>query len=177
MPEHSGVSRGSWGPMAFGKPSRNTAPEVSLDLTDRLSPYGETDSASSVSGSESSPAAPLRLLIVDDLPAIRTMMTLAVSLVDGIAIVGEAGDGAEAVELCGRLQPDVVLLDVDMPGMDGITAIPLIQAAHSSVKVAMYSNDNLAEAASLAAGADAYFLKLATTPGSLLTQLQDLCRP
>ena len=162
--------------MAFGKPSRTTPPEASLDLTDRLSPYGETDVATSVAEPALHPTGTLRLLIADDLPAIRTMMTLAVSLVDGIAIVGEADDGAEAVELCGRLQPDVVLLDVDMPGMDGITAIPLVRAAHPGVKVAMYSNDNLAEAASLAAGADAYFLKLVTTPSSLLTQLQDLCR-
>ncbi|GAC1380392.1 MAG: hypothetical protein NVSMB4_09340 [Acidimicrobiales bacterium] len=168
--------------MAFGKPARNTPPEASLDLTDRLSPYGETDTASPAPGrpagpdSALHPMASVRLLIADDLPAIRTMMTLAVSLVDGIAIVGEANDGAEAVELCGRLHPDVVLLDVDMPGMDGITAIPLIRAAHPGVKVAMYSNDGTAERASLAAGADAYFLKLATTPSSLLGQLQDLCR-
>ncbi|GAC1588200.1 MAG: hypothetical protein NVS3B21_03730 [Acidimicrobiales bacterium] len=162
--------------MAFGKPSRNTPVEASLDLTDRLSPYGETDAATSVAESALHATESLRLLIADDLPAIRTMMTLAVSLVDGIAIVGEADDGAEAVELCGRLQPDVVLLDVDMPGMDGITAIPLVRAAHPGVKVAMYSNDNLAEAASLAAGADAYFLKLATTPSSVLAQIQDLCR-
>lgn len=168
--------------MAFGKPARSTPTEVSLDLTDRLSPYGETDAATAAPGRSSDPdparhpTASVRLLIADDLPAIRTMMTLAVSLVDGIAIVGEANDGAEAVELCGRLHPDVVLLDVEMPGMDGITAIPLVRAVHPGVKVAMYSNDSTAERASLAAGADAYFLKLATTPGSLLAQLQELCR-
>jgi two-component system response regulator AlgR len=70
----------------------------------------------------SPPEAPLRVLVVDDEPPARDRLRRLLAEVPGVAVVGEAGHGLEALELCGRLDPDVVLLDVRMPGMDGIEA-------------------------------------------------------
>lgn len=162
--------------MAFGRPTRREPEEASLDLSERLSPYEDPDTGPEPSRSH--PAGrvgvDVRLVIVDDLPAIRTMMTLAVSLCDGIRLVGEAGSAAEAIEVCTRVQPDAILLDVEMPTMDGLEAIPLLRAAASSAKVAMYSNDDLSREASIDAGADAFFLKLDTRPTEVLDQIKQL---
>jgi two-component system response regulator AlgR len=66
--------------------------------------------------------APLRVLVVDDEPPARDRLRRLLAEVPAVAVVGEAGNGHEALDLCGRLDPDVVLLDVRMPGMDGIEA-------------------------------------------------------
>lgn len=65
---------------------------------------------------------PLRVLVVDDEPPARERLRRLIDELPGIEVAGEAGDGREALELCTRLDPDVVLLDVRMPGMDGIEA-------------------------------------------------------
>jgi two-component system response regulator AlgR len=67
------------------------------------------------------PAA-IRVLIVDDEPPARERLRRLLVDVEDVAVVGEAGNGVEAVESCARLSPDVVLLDIRMPGMDGIEA-------------------------------------------------------
>jgi DNA-binding NarL/FixJ family response regulator len=63
-----------------------------------------------------------RVLLVDDQPLLRTGFRMILSAEGDLAVVGEAGDGASAVELARRLKPDVVLMDIRMPGMDGIQA-------------------------------------------------------
>lgn len=60
------------------------------------------------------------VLIVDDEPPARARLRQLLEDIDGFSIVGEAGHGAEALQLCDRLQPDVVLLDIRMPGLDGL---------------------------------------------------------
>ena len=80
----------------------------------------------------------VRVLLVDDLPDIRLVMRLLLEADGRCDVVGEAADGAEAVRLAGELHPDAVVLDLRMPGMDGISALPLIRgAAPGAVVVAL----------------------------------------
>jgi DNA-binding NarL/FixJ family response regulator len=69
----------------------------------------------------------VRMLVVDDLPTIREGLCLRLALEPDLVVVGTAGCGERALTLAGQLQPDVVLLDVVMPGMDGITATRLLR--------------------------------------------------
>ena len=79
----------------------------------------------------SSPAAevPVRLLVVDDSPSIRAVIRAMLEDDEGIRIVGEAGTGGEAVEMARMLRPGVILMDVQMPGMDGVEATGRIMAS------------------------------------------------
>ena len=64
----------------------------------------------------------IRVLLVDDQPLLRTGFRMILSAEPDLQVVGEAADGAAAVEIAGRLRPDVILMDIRMPGMDGIEA-------------------------------------------------------
>src|SRR3954451_7812309 len=80
----------------------------------------------------------VRVLLVDDLSDIRLVMRLLLEADGRVEVVGEAKDGAEAVRLAGELHPDAVVLDLRMPGMDGVSALPLIRdAAPGTVVVAL----------------------------------------
>ncbi|MFQ6155771.1 response regulator [Micrococcus luteus] len=104
---------------------------------------------------------PLRLLLADDQPLLRMGFRLVLESEDGIEVVGEAGNGAEAVRLTESLRPDVVLMDVRMPVMDGIEATRRIAAAHSPARVIILTTFDLDEYAfsGLQAGASAFLLK------------------
>jgi len=99
-------------------------------------------------------------LIVDDHPLTRDALS---GLLDqhGFAVVGEAGSGAEAIELARTLRPDIVLLDLGMPGMDGLEALPLIRAASPESEVVVLTasgtEENLLSA--IRGGAAGYLLK------------------
>jgi CheY-like chemotaxis protein len=87
-------------------------------------------------GARSSPK--VRVLLADDLSDIRLVMRLLLEADGRAEVVGEAADGAEAVRLAGELRPDAVVLDLRMPGMDGVTALPLIRdASPGTVVVAL----------------------------------------
>ncbi len=121
------------------------------------------------------PAAPRRVLLVDDAEDLRTLLHIKLELSEGFEVVGEAVDGVDAVEQATLLQPDLVLLDVAMPRMDGLEALPLIRDAVPGVHVVVLSGFNeetMAENA-LAAGAEHYVVKGAPL-GDLVELLQSL---
>ncbi|HYY74726.1 MAG TPA: response regulator transcription factor [Gaiellaceae bacterium] len=79
-----------------------------------------------------------RVLLCDDCAPVRELVRLVLEL-EGIDVVGEAGDGGAAIEEAGRCQPDVVLLDLSMPAMDGLEALPEIRRVAPQAKVVVLS--------------------------------------
>ena len=103
----------------------------------------------------------IKILLVDDQPLLRMGFRLILEGEDDLTVVGEASDGAEAVRLVEELQPDVVLMDVRMPAMDGIEATRRISAAGADARVIILTTFDLDEYAfsGLQAGASAFLLK------------------
>jgi two-component system chemotaxis response regulator CheY len=85
-----------------------------------------------------------RVLIVDDQRSIRAMLHAMIAQLGG-EVVGEAQDGEEAVTKCLDLQPDIVLMDINMPKMDGVEALKRINASNPEVLVIMLTSQNTAE--------------------------------
>jgi DNA-binding NarL/FixJ family response regulator len=104
-----------------------------------------------------------RILLADDQALVRAGFALILSAEPDLEVVGEAGDGAEAVALAGELQPDVVLMDVRMPCLDGIEATRRIGGVASAAKVLMLTTFDLDEYVieAFRAGASGFLLKTA----------------
>jgi DNA-binding NarL/FixJ family response regulator len=103
----------------------------------------------------------IRLLVADDHPVVRDGLIGMFAADPDVEVVGEAADGAEAVRLAMALRPDVVLMDLRMPGTDGVTAITDLAAAGSTARVLVlttYDTDSYVLPA-IAAGATGYLLK------------------
>jgi PAS domain S-box-containing protein len=102
-----------------------------------------------------------RILIVDDADDIRMLLRLKISSHGAYDVVGEAIDGQDAVEQARALQPNLVLLDMAMPRMDGLQALPLIHEAVPGVRVIVLSgfNQSTLEQDAISAGADRYVVK------------------
>ncbi len=104
---------------------------------------------------------PIRVLIVDDHSMVRTGLTFFLLTFDDLELVGEAANGERALQLCVQVQPDVVLMDLVMPGIDGISAIRTIRLQHPEIQVIALTNfleEELVQKA-LEAGAIGYLLK------------------
>jgi DNA-binding NarL/FixJ family response regulator len=103
----------------------------------------------------------ITVVLCDDVPQLRTLLRYAFDELGGLEVVGEAGDGRAGVEAIGRLRPDAVVLDLSMPGLDGLQAIPRIQAASPVTAIVVFSGytaDRMAEEA-ITLGADLYLEK------------------
>jgi DNA-binding NarL/FixJ family response regulator len=107
----------------------------------------------------------IRVLVADDQALFREALVALLAVQPGIDVVGEAADGREAVEAVGRLRPDVVLMDLRMPVLDGVGATRQLRVDHPGVRVlALTTFDGDAEVfPALRAGAVGYLLKDATT--------------
>ena len=104
---------------------------------------------------------PIRIFLCDDVPAFRTLLRYTLEEDPDLQVVGEAGDGASGVAGVRDTQPDVVLLDLAMPGADGLQALPEMRAAAPQAQIiglSGYAADRVASEM-LAAGASAYLEK------------------
>ena len=103
----------------------------------------------------------IRVLIVDDQELVRTGFRLFLETQPELSVVGEAGDGEEAIERARELQPDIVLLDLTMPGLSGLSALPRLRAASPGSEVVVLTASDTEEnlLAAIRAGAAGYLLK------------------
>jgi len=115
----------------------------------------------------------IRVLLVDDQSMLRMGFRLILEAEPDLVVVGEAGDGATGVSMAAALKPDVVLMDVRMPGMDGIQATAAIVGARPDARVLILTTFDLDQYvfAGLRAGASGFLLKDAL-PGDLLAAIR-----
>jgi DNA-binding NarL/FixJ family response regulator len=119
----------------------------------------------------------IRILLVDDQPTVRQGLRLHLTCESDIVIAGEAADGDTAIELATSLEPDVVVLDISMPGMDGFEAARRIRAAGtSSIVMLSLHDDPASRAKAIEAGANAFVSKHELT-GHLIETIRTVASP
>ena len=103
----------------------------------------------------------IKVLIVDDQELIRESLSIVLNMEEQLTVVGLAGDGNEAIQLCEKLSPDVVLMDINMPNMDGVAATKVIKENWSQTKVIILTSYKDVDyvVSALANGAEGYLLK------------------
>jgi DNA-binding NarL/FixJ family response regulator len=84
----------------------------------------------------------MRVLLVDDIPAIRDMLRMLLGLEEGFEIVGEAANGLEAIQAAAELEPDLIVMDLHMPVMNGIEATRRITDNHPDIKVVAFTSSD-----------------------------------
>lgn len=111
-------------------------------------------------------AAATRVVVADDHPVVRQGLGSLLAALDGFELVGEAADGSEAISVVARTNPDLVVMDLSMPGFDGIEATRRIVEAHPSISVLVLTmfDDDESLFAALRAGAQGYILKGSPQP-------------
>ncbi len=117
-------------------------------------------------GLDSPPTLPsaadrIRLLLVDDHPIVRNGLAYALTCCEHLQVAGEAGDGEDALRKARELKPDVVLMDLEMPRMNGLAATERLRAEHSSSKVIIFSRHSFTDYVleAIRSGAHGYVLK------------------
>jgi DNA-binding NarL/FixJ family response regulator len=117
-----------------------------------------------------------RVILADDVAEIRTLLRLTLELDGRFEVVGEAANGREAVQLTCAERPDIVILDLAMPVMDGFEAIPEICRQSPDTKILVLSAfDPGTSERVLSLGADSYLVKGDAIPESVVTELESLC--
>ncbi|GGZ55875.1 response regulator transcription factor [Streptomyces bluensis] len=119
------------------------------------------------------PGPPLRVLVADDNPVVRAGLAALLGAHPGIEVVADATNGEEAVRRAADCRPDVILLDVRMPGTDGLTALPEL-AALAPVMMLTYSREPEVVAEALRRGATGYLVHGEFTAAELITSVRDL---
>lgn len=116
-----------------------------------------------------------RVLLVDDVADLRFILRLVLETEGGFDVVGEAGDGEQAVELARRTRPDVVILDLSMPTMDGLEALPALRELVPDAVIVVLSGfeGSRLGASATNLGADVY-LEKGTSPSTVVATLRDL---
>jgi DNA-binding NarL/FixJ family response regulator len=120
----------------------------------------------------------IRVLVVDDAVDLRGIIRILLDLEDDFDVVAEASSGAEAIELSRQLQPDLVVLDVAMPEMDGLDALSQMRLVAPDAKVVMFSAHDSADKVDSARerGAAGYIDKT-TGVVDLVGRLREICLP
>lgn len=111
------------------------------------------------------------VLLVDDHAGARTALRRLLGLTCDLSVVGEAADGAQAVSLAAELRPDLVVMDLSMPTLDGVEATRRIRVAAVATRIVVLTGTLMRRREALAAGASAFVLKDAP-PASLLEALR-----
>lgn len=121
----------------------------------------------------------LMIMLVDDQPTVRQGLRMRLALEPDLEIVGEANNGAEALAMAPLLRPHVVVMDVEMPGIDGLQATRELRASqpHIAIVVLSIHDDANTRARALAAGAAAFVSKHAGEKALLAAIRQALHRP
>jgi DNA-binding NarL/FixJ family response regulator len=117
------------------------------------------------------------IVIVDDHAVVRRGLRELISTISECETIGEAANGEEAVRVVNELRPDIVLMDISMPVMDGVEATRTIMAAHPDTRVIMLTSDSAKSRVlgALEAGAAAYVLK-DTEPDRILMRVRSTAR-
>jgi DNA-binding NarL/FixJ family response regulator len=123
------------------------------------------------------PEEPLRILIADDHPLFRSGMRALLAAESAMEVVGEATSGDEAIEMAAALQPDVILMDIQMPGVEGIEATRRILHTSPHIRILMVTmfDDDHSVFTAMRAGAHGYVLKGAT-PETIVRAIQAVGR-
>ena len=116
-----------------------------------------------------------RVLVVDDAANLRELLTVLLEVEDDFEVVAAVGDGAQALEKADELEPDIVLLDIAMPVMDGFAALPQLRRRLPDASIVIFSAYEQREQAekALKYGADIY-LEKGTSVVNLVTQIREL---
>ena len=114
-------------------------------------------------------------MTVDDDPATQQVLSVLIDVEPDLAPADQAYTGAEALQHVVTLSPDIIICDVNMPGMSGMQALPLLRQACPDAVIALYSSHPMARTG-LQQGADAVFDKSSTDPSLMLAELLTLCQ-
>ena len=124
------------------------------------------------------PEGHITVFVADDVPDMRLLVRLSLEEENDVRVVGEAGDGPTAVEEIRRLQPDVVVLDLSMPGLDGLEAIPVIHEVAPKTEIVVFSGFEASKVADVALRTKASrFVQKGAPFGVLLEAVRALAPP